>query len=98
MTAVSREKFQEYNIINPHIYKEFERLALQMVEHRSHFSSKAIIEKMRWDSAISQEDTDYKLSAWITPYLTRKFDEEHPEHKGFFRKARLRGDQLEERE
>ena len=90
MTIVSIEKFQEYNVTNPHIYKEFERLALQMVGYRSNFSSKAVIEKMRWDSAIAQDGTDYKLSSWITPYLTRKFEEDHPEHEGFFRKARLR--------
>jgi hypothetical protein len=45
---------------------------------------------MRWDSAIGETDSEYKISdGWISHYA-RKFMEEYPEYDGFFRTVNRR--------
>lgn len=84
------ENFELHDAKNPHIWKAFVRYSLQVAAKRKYFSAKAIFHRMRWDTAIGEADGEYKLSdGWISHYA-RKFMDEYPEYKGFFRTVRRR--------
>ena len=81
----TKEKFKEHHEKNPHVYDRFEKYALQVAQHRDHFSAKAIFHRMRWDTAVAEVDSDFKISdGWISHYA-RMFMENNPQYEGFFR-------------
>lgn len=81
----TRENFQLHLEQNPHIWDMFERFALQAASVRKHFSAKAIIHRIRWETEIEEIGSIFKLSdGWISHYA-RKFMEDHPELDGFFK-------------
>ncbi len=77
--------FINYHAANPQVYEAFKRFTFQAVRHRKNFSSKAIFERLRWDSMIAGDD-GFKMNNNYTPYYARLFEADHPQHKGFFRK------------
>jgi hypothetical protein len=83
-----KKKFEEYHKNNPHIYDEFEKLALHAATRRTNFSVHNIFGKMRWDSAIRGDD-GFKINENYCPYYGRMFEEKNPQHKGFFRKKKI---------
>ena len=95
LTAASRaeERFQAFLRANPDVYAEFKRRALAL--HRRgwrHFGAKAIIEAMRYESAISAATPDepFKLNNSHTSRLVRLAIAECPELRGFFELRELR--------
>jgi hypothetical protein len=63
----------------------FERLALQLHrEGRSHFSSDAILHRIRWYLNVERGDGDFKCNDHWTAPLARWFMASHPECKNFF--------------
>lgn len=95
LLAASRaeERFQAFLRANPGVYDEFKRRALAL--HRRgwrHFGAKALIEAMRYDSAINAATADepWKLNNSHVSRLVRLLIEEHPELRGFFETRELR--------
>lgn len=85
------ERFRKFDAANPHIYRLFERYALQLVAAgRQRFSSRTIVERIRWDYAVSTEGSAFKFNENFTAYYGRKFVEQHPEHQGRIEMRRLR--------
>ena len=83
--AWTKEKFLEHHAKNPEVYDRFEKYALQVAQHRDYFSAKAIFHRMRWDTAVRETDSDFKISdGWISHYA-RMFMDNNPEYDGFFR-------------
>lgn len=83
----TKENFEKHNADNPHIYEVFEKYALQATKRRSHYSAKAIFHIIRWNTELSETDSDFKISdGWISHYA-RLFMEKNPEHAGFFKTA-----------
>ena len=79
------ENFIKHDEEHPHIWSAFEYYALQVARKRDHFSAKAIFHRMRWDTAIGETDSEFKISdGWISHYA-RKFMKLHPEHDGLFK-------------
>lgn len=58
-------------------------------ERRSRFSAKAIVERMRWETAV-KDGSDLKISNAVTAYMAKRFIKEHPEHEGLFKSTKLK--------
>ena len=80
------QAFQEYNEAHPQVYKTFETMALALINKGvKHYGSKAIIEAIRYHTSVS-EGREFKINNNITPLFARVFENQHPQHKGFFEK------------
>jgi len=78
-------RFFKFHDENPHVYKEFERRALLLINKgRRHFGAKAIFEAMRFDWAATTTDEEFKLNNNYTAYYARMFEDKHPDYVGFF--------------
>lgn len=78
--------FRAFHAANPHVYKMFCDFALQAASRRPHFSSRAIIHRMRWETMIQTDDDRFKISDHHSPFYARMFEFDYPQHKGFFAK------------
>tara|TARA_R110000772_G_scaffold18057_1_gene50405 strand:+ start:155 stop:520 length:366 start_codon:yes stop_codon:yes gene_type:complete len=80
----TQENFKIYHFDNPKIYEMFEHFALQIASKKSYFSAKCIFHRIRWETAMTGIDDDYKIDdGWISHYA-RLFMDKHPRHKNFF--------------
>ena len=70
---------------NPHIYALFLRFAYE-AKNRGHkrFSSKSIIERIRWETNVMTTDKMFKISNNLTPYYSRRLMAENRAFEGFF--------------
>ena len=84
-------KFNQYHHDNPEIYKVFKSYALRAVKLKSHFGAKAIFEIIRWNTEISGND-EFKINNNYTALYARLFENEYPQHTGFFRKRKSKFD------
>lgn len=70
---------------HPAVYPLFVRFALQIVSAgRKRFSAKAIVERLRWETAV-QGGADFKIANAVTTYMALRFMREHPEHASLFK-------------
>lgn len=81
-----RQGFDDYLLDNFHLWTEFQQLAYQMINRgRTHYSSKTIIQVMRFHSVLEELDSEYKISdQWSADY-GRLFMLAHPEYSTFFK-------------
>ena len=70
---------------NYHIYRQFTQLALQMAQRRKHYSARAILHVIRWQTDLRETDKTFKCNNNWTPGMARLFMSQYPKHKGFFR-------------
>lgn len=72
---------------NQHIYRRFKRMAKYAKRcGRKHYSARAIIQVIRWETEISQRgDKTFRINNNVTPGLARLAMHDEPELKGFFR-------------
>lgn len=73
--------------INRHIYRKFKRRAFMYKRAgRSHYSARAIVQELRWQTKDRQKgDHTFKINNIHTPGMARLAMAEHEELKGFFR-------------
>jgi len=77
--------FEIFDEENPHVWKQFERMALDLINAGvKHFGAKAIWENLRFHFITTTSDPEYKLNNNYTADYARKFIKKHPEHKNFF--------------
>ncbi len=70
---------------NPSVWSAFTQYSLEAARAgRTHLSARLVIERMRWQSIISERDSAYKINNDIAPKLARKFMREY-NMAGFFR-------------
>jgi len=86
------ERFQEYHRKNPLVYKLFKQFAFRAFHSgRRHFSAKAIMERVRWEVAMStQDDEGFKINNNYTSRYARLLVEEYPVFENFFEMRELR--------
>ena len=92
MPTYTQKQFEQHHKNNPKIYKMFVEYALYAAGRRPYFSARAIFQRMRWETMI-EENTQktFKISNnWIAFY-SRKFMQDYPQHKGFFRTCIQKG-------
>ena len=86
-TLANRKWFIQWLKKNMHIYNEFERYAEALHKNgkRKRYSSKAIVERMRWDTLFMEEQpSDFKISNNCTSYLSRLVMIKNPYLEGMF--------------
>jgi hypothetical protein len=78
---IKADKIRGFLDENPHIFEQFEREALRMVERGfKHYSAYTITEFLRHNSALRADpDYIYKVNNNIIPTLSRDFMDAHPE-------------------
>jgi len=82
--GISCDKFPQYHTDNPHIYEAFKKYAFEAINSgRKHFSSEAIINRIRWDSMIRGAG-EYKINNNYKSFYSRMFANEFPDYRDFF--------------
>lgn len=77
---------------SPHIYNMFEQYALKAIrEKKLRFGARTIIEIMRWETPIEDNDSNFKVDHAWCPYYARRFMYKYPEYTGFFRLQNQKG-------
>ncbi len=81
-----RETFEQYQERNPRIYKEFVHYAMELINAgETRIGSKAIFERIRWQSKIERND-EFKINNNFTADYARKFEQDFPHFEGIFEK------------
>jgi hypothetical protein len=81
----TKEDFEKFHHNNPEIYTMFVDFSKQAAVKNSYYSARGIFHRIRWETSVNSDDRQFKLNDIWTAYYARKFMEDHPEHKGFFR-------------
>ena len=85
------ERFIEYHKANPAVYDEFRKFAFHLRDAgRSHFGAKAIIERIRYETAIRGND-DFKINNSFASCYARLMIFDCPGFDGFFETRRTSG-------
>lgn len=84
-SATIQERFETWICANPHFWRAFVNLCLQMRRRgMPRWSSKAAVEVLRYEAYLQTVGADYKIPNEITSRLARKAMDEVPELDGFF--------------
>lgn len=96
--APEESRFRRYHKENPAVYELFVRFTRQAISAgRKRFSATAIIQRIRWETAVTGND-GFKINNNYSSYYARLFIREYPQHEGFFVTRAGRVDQVMERE
>lgn len=77
--------FLDYHRSRPEIFTAFRKYTLEIIKGGAKkLGAKTIAEKLRWESIMRTDGTDYKISNTATSFYSRLFMEFHAEHQGFF--------------
>ncbi len=81
------DTFRAYHAERPWIFTAFRRFTHEVIAAGAeHFSSMAVIDRMRWESMIRLGNKDeYKISNTSHPFYARLFMEFEAQYQGFFR-------------
>jgi len=87
----AKKKWWAYHKQNPHVYAEFERLALHLISlgvpKCSHW---LICNQIRWNHMIKTKADDFKINNNYFAYYARLFLHLHQDHAGFFELRELK--------
>lgn len=85
------ERFKKFHFENPHVYARFKELAFQMKKSgRTKYSSKLIINVIRWESDLITNGEEFKINDAFQSIYGRLLAYHHPEFQSFF-EFRIRG-------
>lgn len=76
-------KFLCWYKANPQVWREFERITLDLIGRRKKAGSIDIMGRIRWECEIERGD-DFKANNNYAPYLARVFALKYPQHKDYF--------------
>lgn len=82
------QDFADFHEKNPKVYELFKRFTFEAIRRgHKHFSSDAVVHRIRWETSVvtTTADVDWKINNNLTPYYARKFMQDYPMYKGFFR-------------
>ena len=100
--------FLEFDRLNPGFYGLFKQFTFEMIARgrRKHCGVEMVFGRIRWASDFEPSNEgsakyegggEYKVRNAFKPFYARMFMLDHPEHKGFFSTATMRGETHEER-
>ena len=84
-----QERFEAWLDANPDFWPLFVQYAREVKEQHAHYGARAIVERVRWHTAIHTHGEPFKINDHFAPRLARKLKEEYPEFQGFFEFRRL---------
>jgi hypothetical protein len=77
------ERFAQFHADNPHVADALEALAAQwFAAGNERGSTKAFIERLRWESGIRTQGGEYRLDNSLTAFYSRLLLERRPEWAG----------------
>jgi len=76
---------------NKPIYNDFAAKALAISRRRDHYSARAILHVIRYETALKDSEGVVKINNIWSPGMARLFMEEHPELRGFFKTRNSQG-------
>jgi len=93
--GIENKQFPFYHLENPHIYAKFKEITLGAIQRGfTHWSSKGVFEILRYETAVFAKDGQYKVNNTYTPFYSRMFTNEFPNHKDFFERRKSKFDKL----
>jgi hypothetical protein len=99
MAITVEEKFEAFHAANPHVYVLFKTFALQALQSGAKkMSSKLIVERIRWEAAITTSGAGWSTTAGkpflidnrFTPWYARKFIKDFPRAASMFELREIR--------
>lgn len=86
-----QERFDKFDAEHPDVYELFKHYAWQLKQAgRTHFSSDAILHRIRWHHAINPDhDESFKLNDHFSSRYARKLISDEPEAFGGFFETRV---------
>lgn len=92
------DDFEKFHRDNPIIYELFKKFTFMLIERGfQHHSSDAVLHRIRWHTNVETYDrTGYKINDNYTAFYARLFEEDFPQHEGFFRKRTSVADMIEQ--
>lgn len=88
------DEFNEFHHGNPQVYELFKRFAFQAIAKGfGAYSARTLIHLIRWHTSVETSDPDgFKVNDHHSPYYSRLFMRDYPEHGAFFRTKDLPDD------
>ena len=84
---------------NPHVWKQFERFALQAVNAgHTRISHWLIVNRIRWETSIVTQGGDFKISNDHIAFYARLWRARYPQHADLFTVKRMIGEPANEQE
>ena len=86
---LNQADFNIYHEENPQVYEAFKKFTFQAIaKGRKYFSSEMVINRLRWYTQVESNSDIFKINNNYKAFYSRKFEEDFPKYKGFFRKRR----------
>jgi hypothetical protein len=83
--------FISYHQANPEIWKEFERLTLELINRgKKHYGAKAVMEVVRFNQLINGKG-EFKVNNNFAAYYSRIFALKHKQYSSFFERREVKG-------
>jgi hypothetical protein len=80
---------------NPDVWALFIKYAKLAAAAVPHWACRAIFHRIRWYAQIdTKSQDDFKINNNHSPYYARLFEQEFPEHKGFFTTCITKGEEF----
>jgi len=67
------------------VYAMFEEYALEQARMKTRFGARTIIESMRWNTAVNDTNSNFKVDHMWCPYYARRFMFKYPHLDDFFK-------------
>lgn len=86
------DKFLGFHKENPGVYELFKVFTFQaIVRGYKHLSADMVGHRIRWETKVETTNQGFKINNDYIAWYSRLFEADYPEHKGFFRKRKVRG-------
>ncbi len=87
--------FNEYHEKNPHVYELFKRFTFEKIRQGyKHLGAKAVMERIRWESPIKTDGSEFKVNNNHPAYYARLFMRDFPQHQGLFQLRKSKADEV----
>lgn len=91
------QEFLQWLVENQHIWKRFEREANRLWNKgRRHYSSKTIIEFLRHETALYEQDSEWKINNNFSSSLSRYYIENYPDRSELFELRALKKERVQD--
>jgi len=78
--------FSDWLEDNWHVYQKFEAITFKLINRgRKHIGSMMIVNKIRWETVVEENNSTFKINNNLAPYLARLFCLLNPLHAEFFK-------------
>ena len=85
-----QERFEQFHEENPNVYDLVVKFSRQMANRRNQCGMKMIWERVRWETAITTNDPEFKLNNNYTAHYARLVMRNEKDLEGFFKTRELR--------